>query len=173
MIKKRLGLLIGPFLFSVVFFWNPFSGLSPEANAVLASTLWVATWWLSEALPISATALLPIVLLPITGGASISQTTAAYGDKMLYLFVGGFIIAIAMQRWNLHRRIAIGIIAAVGTNAQRIVLGFMLATGLLSMWISNTATTLMMVTIGTALITEVRNLSGNKGLIFFKSLLLV
>ncbi|WP_425392942.1 SLC13 family permease [Ekhidna sp.] len=172
MIRKRIGLLIGPILFCVVFFGQPFDGLNTEANSVLACTLWIASWWLSEALPISATALLPIVLLPLTGGAPIAQTTAAYGDKMLYLFVGGFIIAIAMQRWNLHRRIAIEIISAVGTNARLIVLGFMLATGLLSMWISNTATTLMMVTIGTALITEMKELTGKSGVMFFKSLLL-
>ncbi|WP_420317617.1 SLC13 family permease [Ekhidna sp.] len=172
MIRKRIGLLTGPILFCIVFLGQPFDGLNPEANAVLASTLWIASWWLSEALPISATALLPIVLLPLTGGAPIAQTTAAYGDKMLYLFVGGFIIAIAMQRWNLHRRIAIEIISAIGTNARLIVLGFMLATGLLSMWISNTATTLMMVTIGTALITEMKELTGKSGKMFFKSLLL-
>lgn len=172
MIRKKIGLLVGPILFCAVLFGHPFDDLGAEGTAVLATTLWVATWWLSEALPISATALLPIVLLPLTGGASINQTTAAYGDKMLYLFVGGFIIAIAMQRWNLHRRIAIGIISAVGTNARLIVLGFMLATGLLSMWISNTATTLMMVTIGTALIAEMKELTGDSGAIFFKSLLL-
>ena len=172
MIRKKIGLLVGPFLFCVVYFFEPFNGLNSDANAVLASTLWIATWWLSEALPISATALLPIVLLPLTGGASISQTTAAYGDKMLYLFVGGFIIAIAMQRWNLHKRIAIEIIATVGTNSRLIVLGFMLATGLLSMWISNTATTLMMVTIGTALIAEMKALTGKAGKDFFKALLL-
>lgn len=172
MIRKRIGLVIGPILFCVVFFGSPLPELTSEANAVLASTLWIASWWLSEALPISATALLPIVLLPLTGGAPIGQTTAAYGDKMLYLFVGGFIIAIAMQRWNLHRRIAIAIISSVGTNARFIVLGFMLSTGLLSMWISNTATTLMMVTIGIALIAEIRELSGETGKMFFKALLL-
>ncbi|WP_421763437.1 SLC13 family permease [Ekhidna sp.] len=172
MIRKKIGLVIGPILFCIVFFGSPFEGLTSEANAVLASTLWIATWWLSEALPISATALLPIVLLPLTEGAPIAQTTAAYGDKMLYLFVGGFIIAIAMQRWNLHRRIAIEIISAIGTNSRLIVLGFMLATGLLSMWISNTATTLMMVTIATALIAEMRELTGESGKMFFKALLL-
>ena len=172
MIRRKIGLVIGPILFCAVFFIQPFDGLNAEANAVLATTLWVATWWLSEALPIAATALLPIALLPLSGGAPIAQTTAAYGDKMLFLFVGGFIIAIAMQRWNLHRRIAIEIIAAVGTNARFIVLGFMLATGLLSMWISNTATTLMMVTIGTALIAEMRELTGESGVMFFKALLL-
>ncbi|WP_436517845.1 SLC13 family permease [Ekhidna sp. To15] len=172
MIRRKIGLVIGPILFCLVFFGQPFDSLNPEANAVLASTLWIASWWLSEALPISATALLPIALLPLSGGAPIAQTTAAYGDKMLFLFVGGFIIAIAMQRWNLHRRIALEIIAAVGTNARFIVLGFMLATGLLSMWISNTATTLMMVTIGTALIAEMKELTGESGKMFFKALLL-
>ncbi|MEP1035459.1 DASS family sodium-coupled anion symporter [Ekhidna sp.] len=172
MIRRKIGLAIGPILFCAVFFGEPFDGLNVEANAVLASTLWIATWWLSEALPIAATALLPIALLPLSGGAPIVQTTAAYGDKMLFLFVGGFIIAIAMQRWNLHRRIALEIIAAIGTNARFIVLGFMLATGLLSMWISNTATTLMMVTIGTALIAEMKELTGESGKMFFKALLL-
>lgn len=170
--RKKIGLFVGPILFCIVFFLKPFPELGIEANAVMATTLWVATWWLSEALPIAATALLPIVLLPLSGGASISQTTAAYGDKMLYLFVGGFVIAIAMQRWNLHKRIALAIISTVGTNSKMIVLGFMLATGLLSMWISNTATTLMMVTIGTALIAEMRELTGESGKTFFKALLL-
>ncbi len=172
MTRKRLGLLLGPILFCIVFLFEPFSDLNQEANAVLASTLWIATWWLSEALPISATALLPIAILPLAGGAPIAQTTAAYGDKMLFLFVGGFIIAIAMQKWNLHKRIALTIIYTVGSNSVYIVLGFMLATGLLSMWISNTATTLMMVTIATALIAEIRSLSGESGKVFFKSLLL-
>lgn len=172
MIRKKIGLFLGPFLFLIVYQLSPFEGLDPEANAVLACTLWVASWWLSEALPIAATALMPIVLLPLTGGANISQTTAAYGDKMLFLFVGGFILAIAMQRWDLHKRIALLIIKRVGTNAQGIILGFILATGLLSMWISNTATTLMMVTIATALIAEIRTISKETSNQFFKALLL-
>lgn len=172
MTRKKLGLFMGPILFCIVFFLEPFPDLNAEANAVLACTFWMATWWLSEALPISATALLPIVLLPLSGGAPIAQTTAAYGDKMLFLFVGGFIIAIAMQRWQLHKRIALTIIYTVGTNSKLIVLGFMLATGLLSMWISNTATTLMMVTIATALISEIRTATGESGTAFFKALLL-
>ena len=172
MFRKKLGLFTGPFLFVIVFFFEPFNGLSGAATAVLASTLWIATWWLSEALPIAATALLPIVLLPLTGGAEIKQTTAAYGDKMLYLFVGGFIIAIAMQKWNLHKRIALFIISKVGTNANGILLGFILATGLLSMWISNTATTLMMITIGAALIRQMKEIDPERGQQFFKPLLM-
>ena len=173
MIRKKIGLITGPILFCTVFFLSPFEGLNTEAISVLACTLWIATWWLSEAIPISANALLPIVLLPLTGGAVIKQTTAAYGDKMLFLFVGGFIIAIAMEKWNLHKRIALTIIAAVGTNASRIILGFILASGLLSMWISNTATTLLMVTIGLAIIGEIRYRTNEEGVRdFFKALLL-
>jgi sodium-dependent dicarboxylate transporter 2/3/5 len=147
-------------------------GLSGEALAVFATTLWVATWWITEALPISAASLLPIVLLPMTNGASISQTTAAYGDKMLFLFVGGFILAIAMQKWNLHKRIALNIIATIGGKAHTLILGFMLATAFLSMWISNTATTLMMVTIAIALIKQLDEYVGRDADAFFKALLL-
>jgi sodium-dependent dicarboxylate transporter 2/3/5 len=171
--RKRLGLLLGPFFFALIF-WQviPTEGLSETGRAVLASTLWIATWWMSEAIPISATSLLPIVILPITGGAPINQTTAAYGDKMLFLFVGGFIIAIAMQKWNLHKRIALSIIHAIGGKAHTLILGFMLATGFLSMWISNTATTLMMVTIAIALISQTKEYLNESGSAFFKALLL-
>ncbi len=172
MLRKRIGLIFGPFLFSIVFLSEPFPGLAAEANAVLAVTLWMAAWWLTEALPIAATALMPIILLPLTGGADISQTTAAYGDKMLFLFVGGFIIAMAMQRWNLHKRIALFIISKIGTKANNILLGFILATGLLSMWISNTATTLMMITIATALISQMKEKGSGSSRQFYKPLLL-
>ena len=151
---------------------QPFEGLSHAGHATLAASLWVATWWIGELIPIAATSLLPIVLLPVSGAAPIAQTTAAYGDKMLFLFIGGFIIAIAMEKWNLHRRIALNIIRAVGSSPSRILLGFMLATGILSMWISNTATALMMVTIGSAIISQAaqNHVSGAKN--FFKALLL-
>lgn len=167
-----MGLLAGPVLFALTFFLEPFEGLNQEANAVLAATFWIATWWLTEAIPIPVTALLPIAIFPLTGAASIGQTTAAYGDKMLFLFIGGFIVAIAMQKWNLHKRIALNIIYAIGSNVNRILLGFMIATSLLSMWISNTATTLMMVTIGTALISQIQESSNETSQPFFKSLLL-
>ncbi|KGX92956.1 anion transporter [Pontibacillus halophilus JSM 076056 = DSM 19796] len=153
--RQKVGLVLGPLLFLLtLLFFRP-SGLSMEGVAVLASTLWIATWWITEAAPIPATALLPIVLFPLTGGLEIDATTSAYGDDNIFLFLGGFVIALALERWNLHKRIALGIIAMIGTSTERIVLGFMVATGFLSMWISNTATSMMMVPIGLAIIYQV------------------
>ena len=152
---QLIGLILGPLLFILtLLFFNP-EGLSTEARGVLASTLWIATWWITEAIPIPATSLLPLVLFPLTNSLDIKTTASSYGDETIFLFMGGFIIALAMEKWNLHRRIAISIIAAVGTNMDRIVLGFMIATGFLSMWISNTATAMMMIPIGLAIIKQV------------------
>ena len=171
--KKFFGLVFGPFFFIIIYTGLvPFVDLNQEAQAVLAIASWIAIWWMTEAIPISATSLIPMVMLPLTGGAPIDQTTAAYGDKMLFLFLGGFIIAIGMQKWDLHKRIALTIILAIGSKSNTLILGFMCATGFLSMWISNTATTLMMVTIATALISQISNSIGDKGGDFFKALLL-
>lgn len=171
--RQKIGLFLGPFLFLLFYFEIiPISDLGLESRAVLSVALWMATWWITEAIPISGTSLMPIVLLPITQGAPIAQTTSAYGDKMLFLFVGGFMIAIGMQKWNLHKRIALSIINAIGTKANTLILGFMLATGFLSMWISNTATTLMMVTIALALIKQTGEYLKSDEAQFFKALLL-
>ena len=115
--------------------------------AVMAIAAWMLIWWITEAVPIAVTALLPLVLFPLTGTESIDKVAGAYGSQYVFLFMGGFILALAMEKWMLHKRIALAIVAAVGTSRRRIVLGFMLATALLSMWISNTATTLMMLPI--------------------------
>jgi sodium-dependent dicarboxylate transporter 2/3/5 len=155
--KKRLGLLLGPTLFiCTLLFFHP-DGLSKEANAVLASTLWIATWWILEVIPIAATALLPIILFPLTGALGLSETTESFGHRYIFLYVGGFILAIAIERWDLHRRIALHIIRIIGTNLKSIILGFMVATAFLSMWISNTATTVMMLPIGMAVIAQLRD----------------
>lgn len=147
---RLTGLLLGPLLFTLTLVLFKPDGLSSEAQAVLASTLWVATWWITEAIPIPATSLLPVVLLPLTGALDGDSVVAAYGNDIIFLFIGGFTLAIAMEKWNLHQRIALSIVAAIGTSPRRIVLGFMVATGFLSMWVSNTAATMMMIPVGLA-----------------------
>ncbi|MCB0662251.1 MAG: SLC13/DASS family transporter [Saprospiraceae bacterium] len=140
----------------VFFFYHP-EGMSREANAVLASTLWVAAWWITEALPIAVTSLLPIILFPLTGALGLSETTESFGHKYIFLYIGGFILAIAIERWNLHKRLALNIIDLIGTNINSIILGFMIATGFLSMWISNTASSVMMLPIGMAIIKQLKD----------------
>ena len=149
------GLLLGPFLFTLILLFFSAEGLSREGVAVLAVTVWIATWWVTEALPIPATALMPIILLPSTGALDNSTVTSAYGDDIIFLFLGGFFIATAMEKWNLHKRIALSIIAFVGTSTQRILLGFMLATTFISLWVSNTAAVMMMVPMALAITTRV------------------
>ena len=152
---QLIGLIAGPlFFFLTLLFFQP-DDLSSAGVAVLASTIWIAVWWMTEAIPIPATSLLPIILFPVTHGLDIDATTSAYGNDTIFLFMGGFMVALTMEKWNLHRRIALNIITAIGTNTNRIVLGFMIATGFLSMWISNSATAMMMVPIGLAIIYQV------------------
>ncbi|HSI65800.1 MAG TPA: DASS family sodium-coupled anion symporter [Planococcus sp. (in: firmicutes)] len=152
---QLIGLFLGPLLFVLtLLFINP-EGLSPEAKGIMASTIWIAVWWITEAIPIPATSLLPILLFPLSNGLGIVATTSAYGNEIIFLFVGGFMIALTMEKWNLHRRVAMTIISLIGTNTERIILGFMIATGFLSMWISNAATAMVMVPIGLAIIYQV------------------
>lgn len=127
---QLIGLVLGSLLFFFTLFFVSPEGLSDEGVSILATTIWLAIWWMTEAIPIPATALLPVILFPMTGGMDISATTSAYGNDTIFLFLGGFILALAMERWNLHRRIAINIILIMGTNTDRIVLGFMVATSL-------------------------------------------
>lgn len=147
-----VGLLLGPLLFALTLLFFTPDGLSDSARAVLATTLWIAVWWITEAIPIPVTSLLPLILLPITQALDGDTVASSYGDPIIFLFLGGFLIALAMERWNLHKRIAILIVSMIGTSPKRIILGFMLATGFLSMWVSNTAAVMMMIPIGTAIL---------------------
>lgn len=152
---RKIGLFLGPALFIIMLMIGPAEGMKPEAMKVAALTVLMAVWWISEAVPIPATSLLPIVMYPILGITTTKATTASYANPIIYLFMGGFFIAVAMQKYNLHKRIALHVIKMVGSSPSLMILGFMIATGFLSMWVSNTATAMMMVPIGLAVISQV------------------
>lgn len=153
--RGNIGLITGVVLFLLVF-WLPMpDSMTPEARRVLAVGLLMAVWWITEAVPIPVTALLPIALFPALGVMSAADVTAPYANHIIYLFLGGFLIAVTIEKWHLHHRIALHTVRLTGTSSNRVILGFMLATAVLSMWISNTATTMMMMTIGLAVIREI------------------
>lgn len=168
-------LVLGPLLFILLQFIGGPEGMQENAYGVVCVTLWMALWWVTEAVPIAVTALLPIILFPLLGVMDISSTTAAFGDKYVFLYLGGFFLAVAIEKWNLHRRIALNIIGIIGININYIILGFMIATAFLSMWISNTATAVMMLPIGTAIISQLQNnpvTAENENILFGKALML-
>ena len=152
MLHKKIGLFLAPLAFVILLMIPAPEPLSSEAWKVLALAAFMLIWWVTEAVPLAVAALLPMILLPMLGVQDMKTAAAPYANPIVFLFMGGFMLAVAMERWNLHRRIALNIVRLVGTNANRIVLGFMLATALLSMWISNTATTIMMLPIATSVI---------------------
>ncbi len=160
--KQLIGLFTGPGLALLVLV---FLDLDPDHVTVTrtaAVAILMAVWWITEAIPIPATALLPVALFPVFGIMTGKAVAATYFNNIIFLFIGGFLMALAMQKWNLHRRIALRIILLVGTGPRRIILGFMVATAFLSMWISNTATTMMMVPIAMAVISKLREDQGQK-----------
>lgn len=175
MTTKQLFLLLGPAIFLVLLLLGTPEGIPELAYLVLISTVWIAIWWVTEAVPIPMTSLLPMILYPLMGIMSMNEVVAPYSKSIIFLFIGGFILALAMEKWNLHRRIALTIITKVGTNLEQILGGFIIATGFLSMWISNTATTMMMIPIAFSIIQQFDDLEdSNKGTIkgFGKALML-
>lgn len=147
-----IGLGLGPILCALVFFSPAPPGLTGLAWNTAAIAVLMATWWATEAIPVAITAVLPLIVFPLLGVSDIKATATPYAHPIIFLFMGGFILALSMQRWNLHRRIALNIVLMVGTNPQAIVIGFMIATAFLSMWISNTATTMMMLPVALSVI---------------------
>jgi sodium-dependent dicarboxylate transporter 2/3/5 len=150
--RRRIGLFAGPVLFAAVLALPPPAALDPAGWRTAAVGVLMAVWWVTEAIPIPATALLPIVLLPILGAASIDDVAAPYANPLLFLFLGGFLLALAIERWGLHRRLALNVIDRVGTAPARLLAGFMGSAALISMWVSNTATTLMLLPIALSVV---------------------
>lgn len=152
---------MGPSLFLILRLL-PITLMDERADKVIALAVWMIVWWVTEAVTLSVTALLPLLLLPMLGVLPMSEVGASYGSPIVFLFFGGFVLALALEKVNLHRRIALAIIRATGTTPRRIVLGFMLATALLSMWISNTASTVVMLPIGLSVLDLLERDSGQK-----------
>lgn len=150
-IYKKIGLLLGPLVFLLLYLF-PIELSNPLAGKVLAVAAWMVIWWVTEAVSISVTALIPIVIFPLLKIMDIKVVAASYGSPIVFLFFGGFVMALALEKVNLHKRIALNIVKITGTSPDKVILGFMLATAFLSMWISNTATTVVMLPIGLSVI---------------------
>jgi len=160
---QLVGLLLGPTGFLVVLLSPTPAGLSATGWATAALAVWMAIWWATEALPLFVTALLPILIVPLLGIADIHAAAAPYANPVVFLLFGGFLIALAVERWSLHRRIAFHIILSVGNRPLNLIGGVMLASAALSMWITNAATTIMMLPIAVSLISVVLSGGGGRG----------
>jgi sodium-dependent dicarboxylate transporter 2/3/5 len=153
-------------LFARICFWGapllalamgmggPHMGVDASTSWVLGIGGWMLVWWVAESAPLAATSLLPIILFPLSGVMTIAEATTAYGSHYVFLFLGGFLLALALEKWDLHRRLAWGVLSVAGTSPRRLVGAVMLVSALLSMWISNTATTLMMLPIAMSILTH-------------------
>jgi sodium-dependent dicarboxylate transporter 2/3/5 len=162
--RQLFGLILGPVLFVLMLLLPTPAEMEPAAQKMAAVALLMAAWWMCESVPIPATSLLPIALFPLLGIMHTKQATAPYASHLIFLFMGGFIIALSMQRWDLHRRIAMNIVKTVGFSPARLIFGFMVATAALSAFVSNTATTVMMMPIGLAIIAHVVEEGQKEGL---------
>jgi sodium-dependent dicarboxylate transporter 2/3/5 len=149
---KKIGFLAGPILFALSLYFIDAEFISPGAYKVLGLALWIIVWWITEAVPISITAFLPLVMFPFMGVMKMSEAAAPYANPIVFLFMGGFLLALALEKHRLHERIALNLVKVTGTSGNGIILGFMLATSSISMWISNTATAMMMLPIALSVI---------------------
>ncbi len=160
--RRSAALLSGPLLFLIFILFVDLDPGNRHVSIMAGIALWMAIWWITEAVPLAVTALLPIILFPATGVMSGKDVSPIYFNHIIFLFIGGFLVALAMERWNLHKRIALRIMMIFGVRPAGILLGFMTATWFLSMWISNTATTMMMIPIALAVVVRMEELIGRK-----------
>ena len=144
--SKKAGLFLGPLLFFIIQFL-PITFVSEKGDAVIAVALWMVIWWITETVHIAVTALLPLILFPLLKVMPIAEVGNNYGSPIIFLFFGGFVLALALEKVNLHKRIALTIIKYTGTTPNKVILGFMIATAFMSMWISNTASTVVMLSL--------------------------
>jgi sodium-dependent dicarboxylate transporter 2/3/5 len=159
---KHIGIWLGPLLFLAILLFADLHPGQPLVTRMAAVAALMAVWWISEAIPLAATSLLPLILFPLLGIMDGRETAPIYINHVIFLFIGGFMIALAMEQWGLHKRIALWIIRLIGGGPARLVLSFMLASAILSMWISNTATAIMMLAIGLAIIAELERTLGEE-----------
>ena len=145
---QKVGLGLAPLLAIIMLVFSEQQSIMPsDAWKVAALALWMAIWWATEAIPVPATAFMPLVLLPFLNIRPISEAASSYANPIIYLFLGAFLLAIAIERWQLHKRIALNILLLTGTNGVRLIAGFMVVTAILSMWMTNTSTTMMLMPI--------------------------
>lgn len=160
---RGIGFFLGPLFFLTILVFIPPDFISPNASKVLALASWIITWWITEAAPIPVTALLPLAFFPALGVLSLDEASAPYANPAIFLFMGGFMIALALEKHKLHERIAINLIRITGTSGNGVILGFTLSCAIISMWISNTATALMMFPIAVSVIELLRRKDSESG----------
>lgn len=160
--RSRFKLISGPIIFLVLTLFFDLEPGKPEVTYTAALALWMAVWWITEAVPLAVTALLPVVCFPLLGIMNGKEVSPLYFNHVIFLFIGGFIMALAMEKWDLHKRIAIKVLTLVGTRPSGILFGFMFSTAFLSMWISNTATTMMMIPIAMAVVSRIEQNSNGE-----------
>jgi len=164
MIKKVIGFIVVPLLAVFILLFLPLDAENPKVTYAFCVALLMAAWWITEIVPLAVTSLLPVALFPLFGIMDAKSVAATYYNDVIFLFMGGFLVALTMQRWQLHRRIALHILMFTGVGPGKILMGFMIATAFLSMWISNTATAMMMLPIAMSVIQQLEDLSENKGI---------
>jgi sodium-dependent dicarboxylate transporter 2/3/5 len=164
---KRFGLILGPALGLILFLFFNLDPKNPEVTRAAAVAILMAVWWITEAVPLAITSLLPVLLFPLLNVMPAKKVAPIYFNHIIFLFIGAFMVALAMQRWDLHKRIGLKILTWIGVGPRRITLGFMVTTAFLSMWISNTATTMMMIPIALAVIFKLEETLGKEKLYKF------